>query len=155
MSLASNIVEIKDFHLFSQAIEGMGADELKSVRSELSDKLMGINAEITSREMEGQTVTGTPLANARINTVRKLNHIDGLLSRKKSSGRWIMWVVERVEGKVMWTGWVATTIHPVTWLCGELGENDEGTDVDVPHFYAITEEQYRLLPESIERIEEE
>lgn len=148
------IAEIKDFKLFTQAVDQYAKDReaLKQIKSFLLDKKVELELKIDGPFYDGHEIV-IALEHGRSQVIRRMNYCDGLLSKtKETTGGWLMWVRERIEGVVRYEGWVATTKEPKQWLLERLGEEDDPDNLELSHPFPLTPEQFSQLNKEIPRV---
>lgn len=152
-----SIASITDFKLFTQAVDQYAKDReaLKQIKSFLLDDKFKIEArmddpfsiEVQTEEWRGRMKYGHQ------QLVRRMNHVDSILSKtKETTGGFLCWIIERVEGAVKHEGWVATSVHPIMWLCERLSEEDDPDNLELSHFFPLTSEQFSQLNKEIPRV---
>jgi hypothetical protein len=155
-----NVADIKDIKTFKQAAESYSKDResLKQLKGILQDSKTEIELAIDSPFAQGPLREDGWMEraeNARSWIIRKMQIVDMLLSAAKGAsgaGGYLMWIVARVEGTVVFEGWKATTDYPAQWLADHLPEEEDPDNLELSHFMTLNPEQYENLDKRIERV---
>jgi hypothetical protein len=153
----TSIAEIRPFNLFTQSVHQFATDRdaLKKLKNILLDKKTEIELKLDSPFYQADEEKKTAMEGARGHIIRKMNHVDSLLSITKGAsgaGGYLMWIVARVEGTVVFEGWKATTDYPAQWLADHLPEEEDPDNLELSHFMTLNPEQYENLDPRIERV---
>jgi hypothetical protein len=153
----NSIAEIRQFNLFTQSVHQFATDRdaLKKLKNILLDKKTEIELKLDSPFYQADEEKKTAMEGARGHIIRKMNHVDSLLSITKGAagtGGYLMWVIAREGGTILRDGWLATTKHPANWLVENLPEEADPDDLELSHFMTLNPEQYENLDKRIERV---
>jgi hypothetical protein len=151
------VADIKDIKTFKQAAESYSKDResLKQLKGILQDSKTEIELKIDSPFTQNDGEWRERAENARSWIIRKMQIVDMMLSAAKGAsgaGGYLMWIVARVEGTVVFEGWKATTDYPAQWLADHLPEEEDPDNLELSHFMTLNPEQYENLDKRIERV---